>query len=199
VRAAEARAREQRSSRGGFGSSLSASSMASRTPSLVNKQQQRPNLLPRGPEAAAPGSPPLRARGGGEVKHRRWPGAARPRPTWRRSRWRGRRSCRTQRSGRNWTGASAGASGSVLPVAGSARFCRRVRVQGNRPRASRLKARGTGAERERRTRAAARRGGPAGGCADMLAVHAQEQSGRRGFLLVRAGAFCRPCFSSTRA
>jgi hypothetical protein len=84
-------------------------------------------------------------------------------------------------------------------VAGSTQFRRHVRVQGNRPRASRLRARDAGAKRERCTEAAARRGGPAGGCGDMPAVHAQEQSGRRGFLLVRAGAFGRPCFSITRA
>jgi pentatricopeptide repeat protein len=44
-----------------------------------------------------------------------------------------------RRSGWNWTGTFTSASGSVLPVAGSAQFHRRVRVQGNRPRASRLK------------------------------------------------------------
>jgi hypothetical protein len=68
--------------------------------------------------------------------------------TARRAGRKGRRSCRTRRSKRNWTGASAGASGSVLPVAGSARFRRRVRVQGNRPHASRLRASGVRAEQE---------------------------------------------------
>jgi hypothetical protein len=68
---------------------------------------------------------------------------------------------RRRRSRRNWTGASTGASGSVLPVAGSVRFRRRVRVQGNRPCASRLRASGVRAERERRTGDATKRGGPA--------------------------------------
>jgi hypothetical protein len=62
------------------------------------------------------------------------------------NRWRGRRSCRTRRSGQNWIGASTSASGSVLPVASLARFRRRVRVQGNRPRTSRLRARDAGAK-----------------------------------------------------
>jgi hypothetical protein len=38
-----------------------------------------------------------------------------------RNKWGGRRNCRTQRTERNWTGAFASVSGSVLPVAGSAR------------------------------------------------------------------------------
>jgi hypothetical protein len=50
---------------------------------------------------------------------------------------------RKQRSGRIWINASADASESVLPVAGSARFRRRERVQDNRPRASRSRAKGT--------------------------------------------------------
>jgi hypothetical protein len=81
---------------------------------------------------------------------------------WRRNRWKGRRSCKTRRSGRIWTNASAGASGSVLPVAGSARFRRRVRVQGNRPRASRLGAIGAGSEQEQRAGDATTRGDPKG-------------------------------------
>jgi hypothetical protein len=43
-------------------------------------------------------------------------------------------------------------------------------MQGNRSRASRLGAVGVGAERERRTGDAIRRGGPAGGYADVPAV-----------------------------
>jgi hypothetical protein len=39
----------------------------------------------------------------------------------------------------------------------------------------------------------------ANGCASMPAVHAPEQSGQRGFLLVRAEAFGWPCFSITCA
>jgi hypothetical protein len=38
-------------------------------------------------------------------------------------------------------------------------------------------------------------GGLANGCASMPAVHAPEQSGRGGFLLVRAKVFGRPYFS----
>jgi hypothetical protein len=37
-------------------------------------------------------------------------------------------------------------------------------------------------------------GGLANGCASMPAVHAPEQSGQGGFLLVRAEVFGRPCF-----
>jgi hypothetical protein len=40
-----------------------------------------------------------------------------------------------------------------------------------------------------------RNGGLANGCASMPAVHAPEQSGLGGFLLVRAEVFGRPCFS----
>jgi hypothetical protein len=82
----------------------------------------------------------------------------------------GRRSCRTRRSGRTWTGVSAGANGSVLPATGSARSRRHVRVQGNRPRASRLRASGVKAERERRSCRRLRR------CANRVsAAHAREQ------------------------
>jgi hypothetical protein len=43
---------------------------------------------------------------------------------------------RRRRSGRIWTSTSADANESVLPVAGSARFRRRGRLQSNRSRAS---------------------------------------------------------------
>jgi hypothetical protein len=43
---------------------------------------------------------------------------------------------------RIWTSTYADTSESVLPVTDSARFCRRVHVQDNRPRASRLRAKG---------------------------------------------------------
>jgi hypothetical protein len=87
---------------------------------------------------------------------------------------------RTWRSERNWTGTSASASGSVLPAAGSVRFRRLVCVQGNRPRASRLRARDAGAERKRRTGDAARRGGPIGNCAGMPDVFLQYTCVSRG-------------------
>jgi hypothetical protein len=61
----------------------------------------------------------------------------------------GKAAKQRRRSGRNWTGASADASESVLPVADSARFRRRERVQGNRPRASKLRASDMKAEWER--------------------------------------------------
>jgi hypothetical protein len=83
---------------------------------------------------------------------------------------------RARRSRRIWTSASADASGSVLLVAGLARFCRRVCVQGNRPRASRLGAVGAGAEQKRRTGDATRRA-----------------------VLQEATRVCQPCFSGTRA
>jgi hypothetical protein len=57
---------------------------------------------------------------------------------------------RRRRSERIWTSTSADASKSVLPVADSAHFCRRVRVQSNGPRASKLEVDGVEAERERR-------------------------------------------------
>jgi hypothetical protein len=61
-------------------------------------------------------------------------------------------------------------SGSVLPVAGSARFRRRVRVQGNGPRASRLRASDVSAVPEQCAGDATRRSGPAGGYASVPAV-----------------------------
>jgi hypothetical protein len=73
------------------------------------------------------------------------------------------------------------------------RFRRRVRKQGNRPRACRLGAVGVGAEQKRRTGDAIRRGGPAGSYAGVPAVsqrhtrvssgglvHEQENPGVRG-------------------
>jgi hypothetical protein len=70
----------------------------------------------------------------------------------------GKAAKRRRRSERIWTSASADASESVLPVAGSARFRRRVRVQGNGPRASRLRASGVRAVQEQCTGDATRRG-----------------------------------------
>jgi hypothetical protein len=57
-----------------------------------------------------------------------------------------------------------------LPVADSARFRRRVRVQDNRPRASRLKASGVRVEQKWRTGDAIRRGDPTEGYASVPAV-----------------------------
>jgi hypothetical protein len=71
---------------------------------------------------------------------------------------RGKAAKRRRRSERIWTSASADASESVLPVAGSARFRRRVRVQGNGPRASRLRASGVRAVQEQCTGDATGRG-----------------------------------------
>jgi hypothetical protein len=96
----------------------------------------------------------------------------------------GRRSCRTRRSGRIWTSASAGASRSVLPVPGLARFRRRVRVLGNRPRASRLRASGVRAVQEQRAGDATKRGGPAGGYGGVPAVFRQHTCVSRGAQLV---------------
>jgi hypothetical protein len=59
-------------------------------------------------------------------------------------------------------------------VAGSARFRRRVRVQGNRPRASRLRASGARAEQKRRTGDVTKRGDPAGGYAGVPTVFLQH-------------------------
>jgi hypothetical protein len=59
-------------------------------------------------------------------------------------------------------------------VAGSARFRRRVRVQGNRPRASKLRASGVRAEREQRAGDATRRGDPARGYAGVPTVFLQH-------------------------
>jgi hypothetical protein len=141
----------------GFGSSLSASSMASK----ASSHGSTTSSARRGAAVATDGDAAMlvarRAR-----KEKLCSG------TW--------------RSGRNWTGASAGANGSVLPVVGSARFCGCVRMQGNRPRASRLRASGVGAERERRTGAAARRGGPAGGYAGVPAVFQRHTRMSRGGL-----------------
>jgi hypothetical protein len=81
---------------------------------------------------------------------------------------------RRRRSGRIWTSASADASESVLPVAGSARFRRRVRVQDNRPRASMLRASGVRAEWEQHAGGATRRDDPAGGYAGVPAVFQQH-------------------------
>jgi hypothetical protein len=57
-----------------------------------------------------------------------------------------------------------------LPVAGLARFCRRVRVQDNRPRASKWRASGVRAEREQHAGGATRRDDPAGSYAGVPAV-----------------------------
>jgi hypothetical protein len=75
-----------------------------------------------------------------------------------------------RRSGRIWTGTSTGASESVPPAAGSARFRRRRRVQGNRPRASGLRASGVRTVREQCAGDATGRGGPAGSYAGVPAV-----------------------------
>jgi hypothetical protein len=61
----------------------------------------------------------------------------------------GKAAKRRRRSERIWTSTSADASESILPVADSARFCRRVRMQENGPCASKLEADGVVAERER--------------------------------------------------
>jgi hypothetical protein len=63
-----------------------------------------------------------------------------------------------------------------------ARFHRRVHVQGNRPRASRLGASGVRAERERSTGDATRRGDPAGGYAGVPTVFLQHTCMSRGGL-----------------
>jgi hypothetical protein len=63
-------------------------------------------------------------------------------------------------------------------VTGSARFRKRVRVQGNRPRASKLKASGVRAEQEQRRRCDHARWfcRRLRGCADRVSVaHAREQ------------------------
>jgi hypothetical protein len=59
-------------------------------------------------------------------------------------------------------------------VAGSVRFRRRVRVQGNRPRASMLWASGVRAVQEQCAGDATRRGDPAGGYAGVPAVFQQH-------------------------
>jgi hypothetical protein len=65
-------------------------------------------------------------------------------------------------------------------VAGSARFRRCERVQGNGPRASKLRASGVRAEPEQRAGDATRRDGVAGGYAGVLTVflhHTRMSSG----------------------
>jgi hypothetical protein len=59
-------------------------------------------------------------------------------------------------------------------MAGSIPFRRRVRMQGNRPRACRLGAVGAGAEQKRRTGDATKHGGPAGGYAGVPTVFLQH-------------------------
>jgi hypothetical protein len=61
----------------------------------------------------------------------------------------GKAAKRRRRSEQIWTSASVDASESVLPVDDSSRFHRHVRVQGNRPRASKLRASGMKSEWER--------------------------------------------------
>jgi hypothetical protein len=68
----------------------------------------------------------------------------------------------------------ASASRSVLPVASSARFRRHVRVQGNGPRASKLRASGVRAVQEQRVGDATRHGDPAGGYAGVPTVFLQH-------------------------
>jgi hypothetical protein len=63
-----------------------------------------------------------------------------------------------------------------------ARFLRRVRVQGNRPRACRLGAVGAGAEQKRRAGDATGRSGPAGGYAGVPTVFLQHTRVSRGGL-----------------
>jgi hypothetical protein len=79
-----------------------------------------------------------------------------------------------RRSGWIWTSASADASESVLPVAGSVCFRRRVRMQGNRPRACRLGAVGAGAKQKWCTGDATKCSGPAGGYAGVPTVFQQH-------------------------
>jgi hypothetical protein len=67
-------------------------------------------------------------------------------------------------------------------VAGSARFRRRVCVQGNRPRASKLRASGVRTEREQRAGDATRRGDPAGGYAGVPTMFLQHTRVSRGGL-----------------
>jgi hypothetical protein len=57
-----------------------------------------------------------------------------------------------------------------LPVTGSARFRRRVRMQGNRPRTNRLRANGVRAVQEQCARDVTRCGNPAGGYAGVPTV-----------------------------
>jgi hypothetical protein len=67
-----------------------------------------------------------------------------------------------------------GCERSVLPVADSARFRRRMRVQGNGPRASRLRASGVKAVHEQCAGDATRRGDPVGAYAGVPAVFLQH-------------------------
>jgi hypothetical protein len=64
----------------------------------------------------------------------------------------------------------------------SARFRRRVRGRGNRPRATRLRASGVRAEREQCAGDATRRGGPAGGYKGVPTVFLQHTRVSRGGL-----------------
>jgi hypothetical protein len=86
----------------------------------------------------------------------------------------GKAAKRRRRSERISTNASADASKSVLPVAGSVRFRRRERMQGNRPRASSLRASGVRAIQEQCAGDATRRGDRAGGYAGVPAVFLQH-------------------------
>jgi hypothetical protein len=81
---------------------------------------------------------------------------------------------RRWRSRRIWTSASADARESVLSVAGSARFRRRVRVQGNGPRASRLRASDVRAVQEQCAGDATGPSDPAGGYAGVPTVFLQH-------------------------
>jgi hypothetical protein len=65
-------------------------------------------------------------------------------------------------------------------VTGSARFCRRVRVQGNRPRAGRLRASGVRAVQEQRAGDATKCGSPAGDYASVPAVFQRHTCVSRG-------------------
>jgi hypothetical protein len=67
-------------------------------------------------------------------------------------------------------------------AAGSARFLRRVRVQGNRPRAGKLRASGVRAVQEQRVGDATRRGDPAGSYAGVPAVFQRHTRVSRGGL-----------------
>jgi hypothetical protein len=67
-------------------------------------------------------------------------------------------------------------------VAVLARFHKRVRVQGNRTRVSRLRARSAGAEQEQRAGDVTKRGGPAGGYAGVPTVFLQHTRMSRGGL-----------------
>jgi hypothetical protein len=118
---AEAHAREERSNRGGFGNSLPVNSMASR----VSFQGSTTSSAQRGAaEATDSDAATLLAR---------------------RARRRSSKAKAEVRAELDWR--VRGCERSVLPVADSARFRRRMRVQGNGPRACRLGAVDTGASR----------------------------------------------------